>query len=658
MKPSATVLCWLTVPLAAAAGYIGSRQHHAAPKGPAASVPTQSEIPSNQSTSTRVRGLINTWTTRLTKCTASDLPALYAEIQLLPEKQDINRAILLLCARWVELDAPGGLAFFSALEDKNLKSAGRMALLTEWAVMDPLAAYDVIKQQPEKEAEADITNIGHALINQDPDKFWIWFQNARKPLPWPWGGNAAWQRLAATHFDELSAIATQLLESESEPGGANTRNSKLDGLYSVLAAAMAEKDPDKAVEWAKQLPESVRDKAVTGALEVLVKKSPEKIADYLTLLKSKQIGGSSYIGSGAEALIEKAVGNMLQRDTMQTLDWLRKNHEKLGDNLHTVCRQFGEGLAGDIRAGKITPEQAFATVRAAKEYSGAIRSGVLTRMWEGLPPEQLATTAKWLTTIESKDAAKLALQGIFPEWIKQDQSAALAFAATLKDRDLAAKLFEKVAQESSLGLVSTQGERMANALKLIPPEYRAEILDNQIRMHYDEVMMDHNGRFDGAAISAALEGLPAGPATEKAFTGVAAAWGASEPEAALTWATGQSDSGLRKTATGAAVEAWAKEDAWGTSQWIDALPAGETRDTASHHLARSLGKEEPVSAWTWAGSIGDPVTRLEAQAAVLREWRNSSAGDAAAAVEGLAQTLTPAGHQRLVEALVPPAQTK
>ena len=141
-------------------------------------------------------------------------------------------------------------------------------------------------------------------------------------------------------------------------------------------------------------------------------------------------------------------------------------------------------------------------------------------------------------------------------------------------------------------------------------------------------------------------------------TAVAAAWGASEPEAALTWAKGQSDSGLRKTATGAAVEAWAKEDAWGTSQWIDALPAGETRDTASHHLARSQGKEEPVSAWTWAGSIGDPVTRLEAQAAVLREWRNSSAGDAAAAVEGLAQTLTPAGHQRLVEALVPPAQTK
>jgi hypothetical protein len=651
MKPSIVVLSWLVVPVAAATGFFGSWQRHAAAKRSPERVLVRTGTASTQASAASAPGLVATWTTRLAKCKAEDLPGLYDQIQLLPDRDDGRRAMLLLFARWAELDAPGGLAFFTALEDKDRKSVGRVGLLTEWAVLDPLAVFGMISQQPEKEAEADITNIGHNLLMADPDQFWVWFKHARRPLPWSWGGDVAWQCLAATHFEELSAIATELMEVESKTGDPEKRHLKLEALYQTLATAMAEKNPDQAVEWAKLLPESVRNKALIGALEVLVKKSPERIPDYLNLLKSKQVGGSSYMGSGADALIEKAVRALVQRDAMQTLDWLRKNYEKLGENPYMVCRLFGEGLADALRAGKMSPEQAFAAVRAAKEQNGAIRSAVLTTMWQGLPADQLATTAKWLTTIESKDAAKLALEGIFPEWIKQDQAGALAFAATLKDKTLAAKMFDQVARASFWG--HTSPEKIASALKLIPFEYRAEIIGNQVRGEYEGVPADFGPLFDGAAICTALEDLPSGPATEKAYTRVAAAWAVAEPETALTWAIGQSDSALRKAATGAAVEAWAKEDAWGTSQWIEALPAGETRDTASDHLARSLRKLEPASAWTWAGTIGDRATRLEAQAGVLREWLNTSAGDAAAAVHGLSQTVPPADHQRLVEALVP-----
>lgn len=391
---------------------------------------------------------------------------------------------------------------------------------------------------------------------------------------------------------------------------------------------------------------------------MLIKTSPEKLTDHLSLLQDRQVGNNFFIGSGAEELLKKAVGEMIKKDTLGSLDWLRGNQDKLGDFGHTACVRIGQAIAADMRAGKLTPEQAFAVVRAAKEGDGLLRSGILPNMWEGLAPGRLASTAQWLTTIESKEAAKLALQGIFPEWVKQDQTAALAFAATLTDRGLAEPMFEAFARRSSLGAVSTQAERMAQTMKLIPPDYRAPILANEVRMNYADGMLEFSAPFDGPAYASALEGLPEGPSTDKAFTQIASAWGSMEPEAALVWATGQSDARLRKTATGAAVEAWAKQDAWGTSQWVDAQPPGETRDTAAHHLARSLRKEEPVSAWTWAGSIGDPATRLEAQAAVLREWRNSSAPDAAAAVEGIADKLEPADRQKLVEALTPSAPAK
>lgn len=252
----------------------------------------------------------------------------------------------------------------------------------------------------------------------------------------------------------------------------------------------------------------------------------------------------------------------------------------------------------------------------------------------------------------------MALEGIFPEWFQQDQAAATAFASALTDRELAAKMFDRMAGQKANGLSDTLSERLTSALLAIPPEFRAEIAANQIWLRYETTSLKFTGTFDGPAYASLLEGLPAGPFMEKAVTQLASAWGAREPEAALEWAAGQTDGNLRQSATGAAVEAWAREDVWGTSQWVDALPQGERRDLASYHLARSLSKVEPVSAWTWAGSIGDPAARLEAQADVLREWRNSSAPDAAAAVLQLADKLEPAAHQKLMDVLVPPAKAQ
>lgn len=264
MKPPFPFLSWMLIPVAAAAGFLGSRHHHGIPANTADKPSPVTTGGARQNSTTIKAGLVSTWTERLANCVAGDLPVIYAEIQQLPEKDDVHRVMLLLYARWVELDATGGLAFFSSIEDKNLRTSCRNGLLTEWAVSDPMAAYAIIAQQPEKEAETDLTNIGHALLRADPDKFWIWFRNFRKPLPYTWDSDDLWKRLAADHLEEFTAMAEDLLKEENEIGsgtqkGPAARNSKLEGLHAALASAMAEKDPDKALEWARRLPETVRN---------------------------------------------------------------------------------------------------------------------------------------------------------------------------------------------------------------------------------------------------------------------------------------------------------------------------------------------------------------------------------------------------------------
>lgn len=59
-------------------------------------------------------GVVGKWSERLRKATVLELPGIFAEIQALKDRDGNRMALRLLCSRWAELDAPGGLAFFLA----------------------------------------------------------------------------------------------------------------------------------------------------------------------------------------------------------------------------------------------------------------------------------------------------------------------------------------------------------------------------------------------------------------------------------------------------------------------------------------------------------------------------------------------------------------
>ncbi len=99
-------------------------------------------------------------------------------------------------------------------------------------------------------------------------------------------------------------------------------------------------------------------------------------------------------------------------------------------------------------------------------------------------------------------------------------------------------------------------------------------------------------------MAATLLGLPPGGDTEKAAVNVAEAWATSEPRAALPWAAGQTDAGLREKTPEPPSRPGRARTPGAPRSGFDALPEGGERDIAAHHLARVLRHDEPESAWT------------------------------------------------------------
>lgn len=653
MPSRLSLFAWLTVPLAAAAGYYGGsagsghtgaalsgKAGPAAGSGPSAQRPAAgSSVPGG-------------WLPRLEQCTVAELPGLYAEINALPDGEDKQTVLRLLYARWADLDAPGGVTFFFAESENGTKTSwGLIRVLTEWAVKDPVRAYEAALTAGGEKPDDIVSNVGSELLREDPGQFWIWFQKAKLPIPY-WEDDA-WKPVIAAHFEEMAAVAAEKLAAESaKTAGESRPGTMTGGLYKMLAGVLAEKDPAAAVEWAKNVPETVRNQALAGALSVLAVQDPNKLAEHLTLMKSRQTGANSFEGSGAGEIVKLAVNTIAERDPLEALQWVTANQAKLES-----MRDFDgisaatNALASALREGRLTPEQAFTAVREMKDDSRSIRYNMFLSMWGGLSADQLASAAEWMRTVDSKSSRPLAMQGIFQEWYRKDPAAAEKFAATLNEPDLVKDMYAVMTRNAGTGPYNTMGERMAAVIGKVPAEYRAEALYEQVRMNYAGHMMDHRPSFEGALFAATLEGVPASETKTRAAAMLAQTWGGTDPVAALAWSGSQTDPAFRAKTSGAVVEAWAKEDAWGASAWIKEQPPGETRDTAAHHLARVLRTEEPESAWAWAMDIGDPATRVEAQAAVLRQWRDSSESAARAAVEALGQNLPADQRQKLVDTL-------
>jgi hypothetical protein len=216
-------------------------------------------------------------------------------------------------------------------------------------------------------------------------------------------------------------------------------------------------------------------------------------------------------------------------------------------------------------------------------------------------------------------------------WLDQQPSTAFTKSARgsllnaigWKDPDLGLEFLDRMAdtpenkeliQQGARSLVNggSQMERFEGLLAKASPKLRPYLLEvgfqsGMMYMGRGEQVVD----FKPDVWISRLNELPE-DRKQNAVNGIAQGWAATDPEAALKWATALADPVQRQQAFVGAISSWVNSDVYEASAWINTLPKGNDRDSAAQSLANSLSRSQPETAWTWAMSIDNNEARRSA----------------------------------------------
>ena len=221
------------------------------------------------------------------------------------------------------------------------------------------------------------------------------------------------------------------------------------------------------------------------------------------------------------------------------------------------------------------------------------------------------------------DATRLALIN-GTAW--QDPTALLAWVKEMPAEQKTPEKLKEIASRLLNG--GSEVGRIDELIATSPPELSAALIS---------AGFGANGGWPGGDVKPWLARLEKVAPEDRARSSaiLAGNWTATDPDAAIAWATALPDEEARKQSYAAIAGRWAQADSYEASQWIATLPAGAGRDAATRTLVGITAEAEPDSAWAWARQISDPQTRFDSMAMALAGFSKT---DPAAGRAALQQT--------------------
>lgn len=510
------------------------------------------------------------------------MPRIYKAISELkdPVRRRAFRAALI--AEWVQVDAPGGLAFILG---KGPDANQREQFIREWLSLDPVAAVDALLQAQtgwEKPAFECLKEIAQRLparlaevVSRLPKNERYYDRNVRDAF--------------AIFAEANPAAARTAAESVT---GAN-REQALGG----IARVWAKSDLEAAMAWAREFPEGTDNDEIIR--EALIGKATVDPVAALELAGVVPQGGKyahSESTTGARILNQAA-----ETDFETTVAWVARHPGRFGrEDLTGLSHQVTERLNADP-VGFLSQ---YATEGSLSVLFPAIESALLNNAGG-----QRAVVWDWLKTQRESDLTKLLRQEVLSSAAFQDHELALRLAAGLPrtpEGDLEVKT---VAQ-----CLFNGGRQLHQFDKLYPqaPErLRQPLLEAAFKLLREDNMDDP------ARWISRLDQLPESLRPDGTKS-LARAWTRQSPPEAIGWASSLPSGENRQAALAAITSAWAEKDAVNAAEWVASMQSGIERDRSARALAETLGDRHPREAWEWAISIGDGETRKEAALQVAK----------------------------------------
>jgi hypothetical protein len=580
-------------------------------------------------------------------------------------------------------NAPESIAFLKAVEELGAEEIAAMmidvekldpsdtrrhrlcnALINRWAAIDPDGAWNAALQFNDKNLKAQmISSVIGTISRTDLGKARQLLSEIKDPQIKQVAIYAYINQASSDDPEE----AFRLLAAEA---------SKLRdyGFYQSLFLKWAKDDPEAAIAKLDLIKESSnRQQALQGIVMALVTSDPHRVLDLLAKMPP---------GQSRSSMLVSISSSWMAHDSDAAIAWI--NSLPAADKskaLQNGCWQLVQSdpakaaqLLSSLPPSNMTRQQ-FSNLASqwAQQDLEAARNWV-----ESLPPGQAREQAMSgiIGTLARTDPAKAAsifgsavvsnqnsyqVGSIVGEWIKSDQTAALAWLDSL---DLRGDALQNVHSQFLSNWVNEDAPAAGRyALAIQDDKARQQAIDSLIgawgnndpTAARDWIMSSLDGDSENRSLNSLIQRMSyqdtatalqyyqeatanlAPEVIEKTFgnsaSQIARHWVQNDPEAAGQWVMSLPEGETRSTSIRSMVDSLGDYDIKGAAGLINTLAAGKERDQAVGALVSDLGNQgDAASAFDWAASISDVSSREHMIRNAANQWKEYDLAAARAAV--------------------------
>ncbi|CAA6694113.1 MULTISPECIES: hypothetical protein [unclassified Lentimonas] len=398
-------------------------------------------------------------------------------------------------SQWAMKDGAGARQAALAMPDSQMKVQALSGAMQEWVAREPMEALEWLDSLP---VDGSVYNsrkeVFRRLLNQDFDTAKVFIESEPDPV----------QRrdiLSNLHFQSFAWNKSyEDIESLFDWVGTVTTGSTYDQKVGDVLRSMADADPDRAIEFARQMrPGSARMNALSSVASMLAERDPKAALTFAQSLeyedeRERALNHMSWQlsrngGEEARALILESEDPMLQRKV--------------------ASQMVGEWAKYD-RAGALAWVESLSDEQARNNSVGQ----VLSHWIQSEPVEAI----DYMVNDLPENRLNANLSSAYSQWARQDPEAAIAGLAQLPDS-------EKV---------------------------READIYNRIAQAY----VQH----DPMAASEWIATLDDGPARDASVKTLVSNISKTDPEAGFIWSETIADEKARKNSLRQTVQKWVKDD--------------------------------------------------------------------------------------------------
>ena len=488
----------------------------------------------------------------------------------------------LLWIDWIEQRArsdPFG-AYREALarNDRGLSERALLRVATAWAGQDPQGALAQADLMPEQFASGFRTAVYTEWVRSDADGFANYFESGAAPIDQALAGvsyllavdPARAERLADSVQSPLSdslraaaiaALARDDVESAKARASVAPPGPQRDLMVQGVATALAEGDPDAAIEWLKGLSPPVPNAMRSVALS-LIQTDPARALDLLTensLGMESTLALSMLVSAGAQdpETIPDIAEHLLDRGDAQSNAALR--------NLVSGWMQRDPETALDwvlSRRASVDP-----AVLAGAAQTLAARDPVNAAAYVDRLPEDLQPS--WIMQVAN-------------QYGRYDPNGAMAWIVRYQGRDY----YDIALRQMITGMSQTDPRSAAGLLAQASPAVRSAVAVQVASSWAAE---------DPWAAARWAERLVEPDARQGAMTGVVLRWADSDPRSARLWVMEQRSGAERDSALTVLMTSSARRGAF-EPEVLDAFSSAPQRQLALTNALTAMARQYPDEA--------------------------------------------------------------